>query len=361
MKFLLQICHPENIQIMKKLALFSIIFVVLQQYSFAQKVQVGVIGFYNFENLFDTINDPNKNDDDFTPEGAYRYGTKIYFEKLHNLATVVSQIGTGLSPDGLSLFGVAEVENETVLKDFAAQPEVAGRHYKFVHFESPDSRGIDVALFYNPKYFTVLHAQALFVDVQDGSGFKEKTRDVLYCKGIYQGDTIHVFVNHWPSRRGGEAATVEKRMTAAKVSKRIIDSLMAINPLTKVIDMGDLNDDPVSPSLVKGLKAKGDIKDVKEGELFNPWVDFYKRGLGTLGYNDSWNLFDQIVISYGWLKKDQPGWRYYKAEVFNKPFLVNQFGPYKGYPHRSFDGNNWINGYSDHFPTLIYVVKDIKE
>lgn len=346
---------------MKKIFTAFVVAIILSMSVKAQKVQVGVIGFYNFENLFDTINDPKKNDEDFTPEGPYRYGSRIYFEKLHNLATVISQMGTNISPDGLSLFGVAEIENETVLKDFAAQPEVAKRNYKHVWFESPDVRGIDVALFYSPKYFTVISARPLFVDIRDGSGTKEFTRDVLYCKGIYQGDTIHVFVNHWPSRRGGEAATVGKRMTAALVSKHVIDSLMVIDPNTKVVNMGDLNDDPVSPSIVKGLQAKGDIKDVKPGGLYNPWVDFYQKGIGTLAYNDTWNLFDQIMISYGWLKKDQPGWRFYKAEVFNRTFLVNQFGPYKGYPHRSFDGNNWINGYSDHFPTIIYMVKEIKE
>lgn len=340
--------------------LLLVLFGLISFFSKAQnQFQVSVVGFYNFENLFDTINDPKINDEDFTPEGAYRYNSKVYFEKLHNLATVISKIGTELSPDGLALFGVAEIENETVLKDFASQPEVASRRYRFVHFESPDMRGIDVALFYNPKYFRVLSARALPVDVKDGTGVKELTRDVLYCKGIFQGDTIHVFVNHWPSRRGGEAATVGKRMKAALVSKGVIDSLMAIDPLTKIVDMGDLNDDPISPSVAEGLKAKGNIKEVQPGGLFNPWVDFYKRGIGTLAYGDSWNLFDQIMISYGWLPKDQTGWRFYRAEVFNRPFLVNQFGNYKGYPHRSFDGNNWINGYSDHFPTLIYMVKPV--
>ncbi len=343
---------------MKKFITIVIALVFIQT-GIAQKMQVGAIGFYNFENLFDTINDPQKNDEDFLPNGAYRYDSKIYWRKLHNLATVISQMGKEITPDGLSLFGVAEIENEIVLKDFAKQPEVADRRYKFVHFESPDVRGIDVALFYNPKYFTVLQAQALYVDIRDG-GEKEYTRDVLYTKGLYLGDTVHVFVNHWPSRRGGEAATVGKRMTAALVSKKIIDSLMTINPDTKVILMGDLNDDPTSPSVTDGLKAKGNAKDVKPGGLFNPWVDFYKRGIGTLAYNDTWNLFDQIMISSGWLSKEQSGWRYIKAEVFNRNFLVNQFGNYKGYPHRSFDGNNWIDGYSDHFPTLIYIGREVK-
>lgn len=344
---------------MKSCLFIAVINIVFTQVMIAQKVHLATIGFYNLENLFDTINDPGKNDDDFTPNGAYRYGTKIYYEKLHNLATALSRIGTSVTPDGLSLIGVAEIENASVLKDLVKQPEIAKRNYKIVHFESPDLRGIDVAMLYNPGYFTLIHAQALFANVKDGSGQKEFTRDVLYCKGVYLGDTVHVFVNHWPSRRGGEAATVGKRMAAALVSKHVIDSLMAIDSTTKVIDMGDLNDDPISPSVVNGLQAKGHIKQVKPGGLFNPWVDFYKKGLGTLAYDGSWNLFDQIIISYGWLNKDQSGWRYVRAEVFSRPFLINQFGAYKGAPHRSFDGENWINGYSDHFPTFIVLAKNV--
>ncbi len=187
-----------------------------------------------------------------------------------------------------------------------------------------------------------------------------KTRDVLFVTGVLAGDTINVFVNHWPSRRGGEAATAPLRAIAANVSKRIIDSLMAKNPRTKAIIMGDLNDDPIDASVVKVLGAKGNRDKVAENELYNPWVSFYKNGTGTLSYNDSWNLFDQIIISGSFLQKEERQWQFYKAEVFNREFLKNKYGQYKGYPHRSFDiNNNWINGYSDHFPTIIYLIKPV--
>jgi hypothetical protein len=322
-----------------------------------KQYEINAVAFYNLENLFDTENDPTKNDDDFTPSGAYNYTEEIYKKKLHNLAFVLSQLATDKIPDGPAIIGVSEVENEKVLLDLVAQPELKNRNLRVIHFDSPDYRGIDVGMLYNPKYFKVLAAKALPVEISE-NGRKEATRDVLYVTGKLGEDTVHVFVNHWPSRRGGEAATVWKRAKAAAVSKTVIDSLMKINPNTKAIIMGDLNDDPIDPSVAKTLGAV-DKEKVKPGGLFNPWITFYKNGVGTLGYNDSWNLFDQIILSAGFANTKAKGWQYYKAEIFNRKFLKNQFGQYKGYPHRSFVGSTWQDGYSDHFPTIIYLTKEI--
>ncbi len=345
---------------MRRLLLIVIILSALApQAALAQKTQyqVAAVAFYNFENLFDTLDDPKKFDEEFTPKGDYHYGTAIYTAKLHNLATVLQQMGTDVTPDGPAIIGTAKIENDRVLQDLCAQPEIRGRGYRFVHFESPDSRGIDVAMLYNPRYFTVLRAEALFTDIAASGEKGGKTRDVLHVTGILAGDTTHVFVNHWPSRRGGEAASAPLRAIAARVSRRVIDSLMAVNPATKVLVMGDLNDDPVSPSVAKVLGAKGDKNKVRPGELYNPWAAYFNKGIGTLGYNDSWNLFDQIMLSSGWLQDAGKGWRYYKSEIFSRDFLKEKFGQYKGYPHRSFNGTNWINGYSDHFPVIVYLVK----
>lgn len=328
--------------------------------AFAQKknYQVSAIAFYNFENLFDTVDDPRKFDEEFTPGGANHYTDEIYRQKLHNLAVVLQRLGTEVTPDGPAIIGTAEIENGKVLEDLAQQPEIKDRNYKYVWFEGPDSRGIDVAMLYNPKYFRVLNARALPVNISETGEKGGKTRDVLHVEGVLAGDTVHVFVNHWPSRRGGEAASAPLRAIAAGVSKKVIDSLMKKDPGTRIVVMGDLNDDPVSPSVAKVLGASGDKEKVKNGGLFNPWVSFYKNGIGTLGYNDSWNLFDQIMLSSGWLKANEnTNWKYYRAEVFNRDFLTQKFGQYKGYPHRSFDGSNWINGYSDHFPTIVYLIK----
>ncbi len=329
--------------------------------SFAQKkdYQISAVAFYNLENLFDTEDDPKKFDEEFTPTGANHYTEEIYQKKLHNMATVLSQLATEKVPDGPALIGVAEIENDKVLKDLVAQPELKSRNWRIVHFESPDVRGIDVGLLYNPKYFKVIAAKALPVNIVE-NGKPEYTRDVLHVTGKLGDDTLHVFVNHWPSRRGGEAATVWKRAKAAQVSKDVIKEIVKTNPDAKFIVMGDLNDDPIDPSVTKTLGAVGDKDKVKPGGLFNPWMDYYKNGIGTLGYNDSWNLFDQIIISYGFIKPQASNWKYYKAEIFNRKFLKSQFGQYKGYPHRSFSGTTWIDGYSDHFPTIVYLVKEIK-
>lgn len=321
--------------------------------------QITAIAFYNFENFFDTLKAVGKFDEDFTPNGAYHYTREIYQAKVHNLATVLRQLGTDVTPDGPALIGTAEIENDRVLADLVAAPEIADRHYRFVHFESPDSRGIDVALLYNPKYFQVLHASALFTDIRRFGEKGGRTRDVLHVIGVLAGDTTHVFVNHWPSRRGGQSVSAPLRAIAANVSRRVIDSLMVINANTKVIVMGDLNDDPTDNSIAKVLGAKGDIKKVEPGELYNPWVNYIKKGIGTLGYADSWNLFDQIILSSGWLRPEGKHWQFYKSEIFSRDFLKTKFGQYKGYPHRSFDGPNWINGYSDHFPVLVYLVRPL--
>ncbi len=332
----------------------------LQAQGSATPFQVAAVAFYNLENLFDTLHDAHKFDLEFTPNGENHYTSKVYHEKLHNLATVIAQLGTDLTPDGPALIGVAEIENDRVLHDLVAQPEIQKRNYHFVHFESPDARGIDVALLYSPKYFKVLKAEALYTDISRFSEKGGKTRDVLHVIGVLAGDTTHVFVNHWPSRRGGEAASAPLRAIAAQVSKRVIDSLMAINPNTRVLLMGDLNDDPTSPSVKNVLGAKGNQKKVKPGELFNPWINFIEKGIGTLAYNDSWNLFDQIMLSSGWLHAKDDHWRYYRAEIFNRDFLKENFGRYRGYPHRSFDNGTWLNGYSDHFPVVVFLVRPLR-
>ena len=328
----------------------------------AQKASftVSIIGFYNLENLYDTINDPFKNDEEFLPNSERNYNSRVYFDKLDRLSDVISQIGTDINPDGVALLGVAEIENDTVLTDLVHRPKLKYRNLKFVHYNSPDARGVDVGLIYNPKYFKPIFSAPLFVQLPGGSKDAYYTRDVLYVKGILDGDTIHVFVNHWPSRSGGEERSAPARAAAAAVAKARIDSLMAINPLTKVVLMGDLNDDPVSPSLTKVIAAKDKIKKVEPGEMYNPWVEMYKKGIGTLAYQDAWGLFDQILVSYGWLNKEQTGYFYQKASIFNRDFLVQKTGKYRGYSKRTWDGITYNYGYSDHFPTYIMFLKKVE-
>lgn len=319
-----------------------------------------VVAFYNLENLFDTINDPDKNDEDFLPNGANRNNTYVYTDKLGKLSSVLSEIGTEITPDGFTLLGVAEVENRKVLEDLIAQPKLKERKLRIVHYESPDDRGIDVALLYNPKYFSVKSSQSLFVALPDNNGKPYYTRDILWVTGELNSERVHVLVNHWPSRRGGEEASAPSRAAAAGVCKRIIDSLTALNPSEKIILMGDLNDDPTSPSVAQIIGAKGKKEEVTPGGMYNPWIAFTEKGIGTLAYNDSWNLFDQILFSYGFLHQNQTGYFFHQAHIFTRQYMITQTGKYKGYPKRTYNGSRYIGGYSDHFPTYTVLLKQIR-
>lgn len=325
----------------------------------AQKQQYKTIvaAFYNLENFYDTVDNPNVDDNEFLPNGPKNYNSKIYLDKVSHLATVLSQIGTDITPDGPAIIGCAEIENDTVLNDLIHHPLLSKRNYKIVHYDSRDARGIDVAFLYNPRYFKVLDSRKLFVKLPSGSKDAYYTRDVLWVKGVLDGDTVHAFVNHWPSRRGGEERSMPGRFAAAQVDKNMIDSINHDDPDAKIIVMGDLNDDPVSPSITQILKAKGNITDVQKGGLYNPWVNMYKHGIGTLAYQDAWGLFDQIMINYNWLPKDQNGYFFYQQHIFNKEYLVENIGRYKGYPMRTWDGNTYRGGYSDHFPTYLIFLK----
>ena len=344
-----------------KQTIFLFLFLVLAFSARGQEQQykVACIGFYNFENLFDTLDTPGKFDEEFTPSGTRLWDGEKYREKLHNLAKVVSELGTDLTPDGPALLGVAEIENRQVLEDFSREPAIAKRAYQIIHYESPDRRGIDVALLYQAKYFTPLGSRPVRLHIKNENGDTVFTREILYVTGLLDGDTLHVLVNHWPSRRGGEKATRPLRNAAALLNRNIRDSLIARNPAAKIIVMGDLNDDPTSPSVAKVLLAKPKKSQLRKGDFFNPWHAFYKRGIGTLAYRDAWSLFDQILVSEGLVNPKNPGYHFYKAKVFNPTYLVQKTGQFKGYPFRTFDFDNYIHGYSDHFPVCIYLLKPL--
>ncbi|MBL7738516.1 MAG: endonuclease/exonuclease/phosphatase [Chitinophagaceae bacterium] len=319
-----------------------------------------IISFYNLENLYDTVNNPIKDDEEFLPDGPRNYKTDIYLDKLNKLATVISQIGADISPDGPALLGVAEVENDTVLNDLVRQKLIAKRNYKIVHYDSKDIRGVDVGLLYNPKYFKPEASDKLFVQLPGGSKDAYYTRDILWVKGQLDGETIHVYVNHWPSRSGGEERSAPAREAAAQVCRNHIDSILKQEPNARIIVMGDLNDDPTNASVSAILNAKGRQKDVRAGGLFNPWTEMYRKGYGTLAYRDAWGLFDQIIISSPFLDKEQNGLFFYQQHIFRKEYMVENKGQYKGYPMRTWDGNTYRGGYSDHFPTYIVFLKKLQ-
>lgn len=344
---------------MKKIIFSLFVLIISSQAQSQNKYKVSLIGFYNLENLYDTVNNMMIDDEEFLPNSERRYNGRIYKDKLERLSTVISQMGTELNPDGLAILGVAEIENDTVLTDLTNTPLLKDRKLKIVHYNSPDRRGVDVAMLYNPKYFAPLYSTSLFVRLPGGSKDSYFTRDILYAKGLLDGDTIHVFVNHWPSRSGGEERSMPARAAAAKVARQCIDSIMATNAASKIVLMGDLNDDPISPSVAKVLGAKGDERKVTQTGLFNPWVEMYKKGIGTLAYQDAWGLFDQVIVSGSWLPKDQPGYFYQKAVIFNRDFLVQKTGKFRGYSKRTWDGITYNYGYSDHFPVYLMMLKKV--
>ena len=345
---------------MKKLIL-SFITIIISISTFAQtkKYRACIIAFYNLENFYDTTDNPIVNDDDFTPKGIKQYTKDIYTDKVTKLATVLSQLGTDDSPSGPALIGVAEIENDTVLADLVRHPLLQHRHYRIIHYDSKDARGIDVGLLYDPKIFIPEKAEKLFVRLPGNSKEAFYTRDILYTKGWLAGESIHVYVNHWPSRRGGEERSSPARSAAAAVCKKHLDSVLQKEPNAKIVVMGDLNDDPDSPSITDVLQARTTIAQTKPRELFNPWASLYEKGIGTLANRDSWGLFDQIIISHAWLNPNQQGLFYHHQQIFNRGYLKENTGRYKGYPMRTWDGNNYRGGYSDHFPTYIVLLKKL--
>ncbi len=333
----------------KLFLLLIALFIGLSSYAQNKPLNAYVIGFYNLENLFDTIDDPIKNDAQFLPDGDYAWGTMKYTNKLQKMAYAISQM-----PKSLAILGVSEIENINVLEDLVKEPAIVNRNLKPILVEGPDKRGVDVGLLYNTKLFKPTNVTSTRVQSELENFF---TRDQLCVSGILDGEEIHVIVLHWPSRSGGQQRSIPRRAEAARTTKHICDSLFAINPDAKIVVMGDLNDDPIDPSVTTELGVKSKIEETKQSELFNTTYAFYKQGIGTLAYKDQWNLFDQIIISQAWLNSNRKTLSYWKTEIFNKDFLKQQEGRYKGYPLRTHASGVWTNGYSDHFPCLIWVVK----
>ena len=326
-----------------------------------KKFKIHTLAFYNLENLFDTINDPTKFDD-YSPIMELKANRgNAYKRKIINMARVISEIGKDVTNNTPAILGVCEIENKDVLEATVNDSILRDKDYGIVHYDSPDARGIDVALLYQKSLFTPTSTSSHELKIYDDQTQKRvATRDQLLVSGELEGDLIHIIVNHWPSRRGGEARSRPKRVAAAKLNKRIVDSLQTLDPYAKVLIMGDLNDDPTNPSVKAVLKAKRKRKKVGLKGLYNPFENFYRDGLGTTAYRDNWSLFDQIIISKPLLEKDYSTFRYYKAGIFNKNYLITTKGKYKGYPFRSWSNNEFSNGFSDHFPVYLYLIKEVK-
>lgn len=353
----------KNDSIMKKqiALIFTITFIFcLSVFAQTKKQYIRLsAAFYNVENLFDTINQPDVIDEEFTPEGLNKWNTEKYNRKLENLSYVISQVG---SKGGPEILGLAEVENRGVIEDLINMPLLKDKGYGIAHFDSPDRRGVDVGLIYVKDVFQLTESFPHPVILPNGY----PTRDVLRASGYIDGELFHFLVAHWPSRSGGEAASMPKRMAAAKVMRDVSDSLLTINKDANIVLMGDFNDDPVSKSVKDGLKIKESPKNLKYNDLFTPMLKLYKEGVGTLAYRDVWNLFDILVVNGNLVGKDYSTFKIYtdprtknSAFVFNKEFLLQSDGPFKNYPYRTIVGGEYHGGYSDHFPVYMYLVKEV--
>ena len=323
----------------------------------AQRYQVTCIGFYNLENLFDTVDDSLTFDEEFTPTGLKVWTEEKYQDKINRLGTVIRDLGKDVTPDGVGILGVSEIENIKVLEDLVRSKNLAERNYKIVHYDSPDARGVDVGLLYREKFFTVLSSQSVRVDLIDEYGKSKKTRDILLVKGLIGDKKYYVSVNHWPSRRGGEKLTEKQRNQAARINRQLADSILNIEPDATYLMMGDLNDNPSDYSMTKIIQAKKDLKELTSYDFYNPFYKNYSTGEGTLAHDDAWGLFDQIVFTPNALQKNPGSFYYYKNQIYRKDFMMETSGHYRNFPKRTFSGDIYNYGYSDHFPVLIYLIR----
>ena len=311
------------------------------------KSPVGMtFGFYNVENLFDTIDDKYTIDEQFLPNSEKNWDSEKYNEKQENLAKVIAAIDKEMP----LFMGFAEVENKRVLEDLISQKKLQRGNYGIVHHESPDKRGIDVGMIYQKDYMNILSSKNIEVSLQSDPDFA--TRDILYIHAeLKDQDEVHIFLNHWSSRRGGEKETEHKRVRAATILRSNVDALLRKNSLAKIIILGDFNDYPTNKSIYVTLNAKG-IPDFQNGQLFNMAYKLEKEEKGTYNYKGDWGMLDQMIVSEGLYSADK-GVKvaYDKCLVLQEEWMMytdKKYGDKK--PSRSYGGPKYFGGYSDHLP-----------
>jgi predicted extracellular nuclease len=346
---------------MNKISLFLILLISIlyarAQDPYAQRCKHNVlIMSYNVENLFDTIDDPHKLDNDFLPGSKKQWTAERYQTKLEHLAEVIRSVNDKKLPDILAL---VEVENQKVLEDLAAQKTLSKGHYQIVHREGPDIRGIDVALLYNSKKFTLLQEQFYTVRLEGNKRFK--TRQILYAKLLFKksGDTLHLFVNHWPSRRGGQAKSEPKRIAAAQTLKHITDSVFAASTQAKIVIMGDFNDETDNASIDSVLQARPIDTNSTSGSLYNTAINADRKNEGTYYYwkTKEWNMLDQIIVSGALTKTSEKQLRllWYNMNILRKDFFLYENNDGVKAPAKTYGGRKYYGGYSDHLPVYIYL------
>lgn len=324
------------------------IFVILESNTFRmfsksqEQNHLYTIAFYNLENLFDTHNDPTTLDDDFTENSLKNWNGNRMHQKIRKLGRVISQIGLeeiGFPP---VLLGVAEVENREVLEELVASKYLRQKEYGIIHFDSPDERGIDTALLYRKEFFQVTEKNSHKVYITNDQGERDFTRDILHVEGILHSNQVHLLINHWPSRRSGTEETSIKRVTASERMTDIIENIRFHDSDARIIVMGDFNDDPQSES----------IRRLLQHGLYNPMEVLLTNENGSLNHQQTWHLFDQILVSHNFLEMHENPFRFETAKIHNPMNLQNYKGKFKGLPFRTYLGKKYVGGVSDHFPVF---------
>lgn len=356
---------------MKRSFIVAALLILMSLSASAQKTQQNyVIGFYNLENLFDIYDDPVKNDSEFLPEGKNKWTQAKYEKKLHNMAKVIRSMADN-NKRWHTILGISEIENRLVIEDLVSQPEIADANYQIVHYDSPDRRGVDVALLYKPDQFTYLDSESIPFDFNSDIDFSDtdtsyfKTRDILMVHGLIAGEHFAFYVAHLPSRIGGKGGNLRGR--GGEIIYNHAMMMEEKYPGIKIVAMGDMNDNPTDDSMAKYLHGQERLENVTPGEFFSPYVSMLKAGYGSLCYQGVWSIYDLELVNYNLAHapdgglKIQPvtknhGKEYYGV-VFKRPWMTTQKGQYKGYPFRTFSNGAFVGGYSDHYPTYIVVGK----
>ncbi|MFH2142566.1 MAG: endonuclease [Bacteroidota bacterium] len=313
------------------------------------------IMFYNIENLFDTFDDSLTNDEEFLPDGVRHWNNTKYYKKLNNIYKVIVAVGGWQPPE---IIGLCEIENRTVLDDLVKKTPLSTYNYQIVHAESPDRRGIDVALLFLKDRFIVLKKEFIRINYPDNSG---TTRDILYVKGItYKSDTLHIFVNHWPSRWGGQMESEDRRLFVAKTLRNKLDSIIASNEKSNIIITGDFNDEPDNKSLTETLRARKTYENISDSILYNLSFHLYEdKGMGSHKYQGNWGVLDQFIVSGTLLKrKNSIHTTINNVYIFKPDFLLEKDEANAGFkPFRTYLGYKYNEGFSDHLPTYLDIFK----
>ena len=306
------------------------------------------IAFYNTENLFDIRNDHLTNDNDFLEKSAKRWNKERFERKVYKMGLAVSRIGQEETQKPPTIIGLAEVENSKVLTDLIQSKELNAYNYGFIHYESSDERGIDVALLYLKDYFTVIHSETFSVYIENNMGVIDYTRDILLVSGLFDGEKMHFIVNHWPSRHEGSELSEFKRILAAEKVVEIINKIKADDQDAKIVVMGDFNDNPNNKSILY-------LKETSS--LFNPMETVWSYSRGSVNHNFTWIMFDQILFTTNFFEANKEKFSFDKADIFDEDFLTQYSGKFRGQPYRTYVGKKYKGGFSDHFPVYIQIKK----